>query len=442
LCHEKDEEFEQDDLDLVADEMYKDAEDSDEEAGRGITAEDFFGKRRLSKRIKDDVAAPRLQAVGGKSAKDEEAEEDAMEAFLDDMEDMETKRQDRELKRASKKAVVRGHKGAVEDDDDQVMDDMDLIAEEMYKDDESDEEADVDGDGESSHRYMAKDFFGAQTSATRGIKAAKKRRDEEDDEDDEEEEGDEDFDGEDDFDEAMIDENYEGDDIDDDEGDDDVDVEDGELDEGEDIDDESGDEIDGADGQGPSVPLTSYQKRKQKLLAEQATLETELLQPKQWQMKGESKGKDRPVNSLLEMTADVERASKPTPVITLEHTSTLEDMILKRVIDGKYNDVQPPAQRKEKSGDAPELSQEKDKLGLGEIYAQEYLAKTLEGGDADANKRKGGDDEKRAEIKSLFMKVCRSLDELSHFHYTPKPVNQEGAITVGENYENVVCVRY
>jgi U3 small nucleolar RNA-associated protein MPP10 len=147
------------------------------------------------------------------------------------------------------------------------------------------------------------------------------------------------------------------------------------------------------------------------------------------------------------------RASKPAPMITLEHTSSIEDMILKRIIDGKYNDVLPPIKRKEKPEDAPELSQEKDQMGLGEIYANEYLAKTLEGGDADGNKRKGGDDEKRAEIKSLFMKVwspvqnsktsqlhhfvflcdlqiCRNLDALSHFHYTPKPVNQEGAVTV------------
>jgi U3 small nucleolar ribonucleoprotein component len=103
------------------------------------------------------------------------------------------------------------------------------------------------------------------------------------------------------------------------------------------------------------------------------------------------------------------RASKPAPMITLEHTSSIEDMILKRIIDGKYNDVLPPIKRKEKPEDAPELSQEKDQMGLGEIYANEYLAKTLEGGDADGNKRKGGDDEKRADIKSLFMKVQRTV---------------------------------
>ena len=33
------------------------------------------------------------------------------------------------------------------------------------------------------------------------------------------------------------------------------------------------------------------------------------------------------------------------------------------------------------------------------------------------------------EVKGLYHKVCRELDALSHFHYTPKPVVVESVIT-------------
>ena len=49
------------------------------------------------------------------------------------------------------------------------------------------------------------------------------------------------------------------------------------------------------------------------------------------------------------------RASKPTPIITQEYTSTLEDMILQRVKDGNYNDVIPRDAR-EKFATKGELS--------------------------------------------------------------------------------------
>ena len=99
-------------------------------------------------------------------------------------------------------------------------------------------------------------------------------------------------------------------------------------------------------------------------------------------------------------------------MITQEHTSSLEDIIIKRIVEAKFNDLVPAPERDTRFLDEENpndigLSQEKDKLGLGEIYANEYLAKTMEDSTTDqAKKMKGGDDERRADIKSLFLKVC------------------------------------
>ena len=57
-------------------------------------------------------------------------------------------------------------------------------------------------------------------------------------------------------------------------------------------------------------------------------------------MRGEVKGGDRPENSLLGLSVDVERSSKPAPLISQAYTSTLEDMIRKRIVDDTFDDVE------------------------------------------------------------------------------------------------------
>ena len=62
-------------------------------------------------------------------------------------------------------------------------------------------------------------------------------------------------------------------------------------------------------------------------------------------------------------------ASKPAPVVTQEHTTSLEELICRRIKDGAFDDVLPPDQQprpRKDAGDA-ELSQEKSSRGLGEV---------------------------------------------------------------------------
>jgi U3 small nucleolar RNA-associated protein MPP10 len=151
---------------------------------------------------------------------------------------------------------------------------------------------------------MASDFFGTraaykqatakkQQQQSKAGKASKKgRRDElEDDEDDEED--------------MEMDEDEDFDEFDDNEDEEASQQDEDDEDEGSDAEDDNAD--DDNNEQQNKLPLSSYEKRKQKLSAETAELEAQLLQPKGWDMRGESRGKDRPTDSLLNVSADIER---------------------------------------------------------------------------------------------------------------------------------------
>jgi len=105
-------------------------------------------------------------------------------------------------------------------------------------------------------------------------------------------------------------------------------------------------------------------------------------------------------------------------------------MICLRIKEERWDDVKEPDpadQRAGSDGDSATtntLSQERNKTGLGEIYAEEFLAKSLLIRPEDKLK----EDDSVVEIKSLFDKICRQLDSLSHFHFTPKPVVTEAGL--------------
>lgn len=48
----------------------------------------------------------------------------------------------------------------------------------------------------------------------------------------------------------------------------------------------------------------------------------------------------RPKNSALEVDLDWERNAKPPPVITEEVSQSIEELIMKRIAEGHFNDVQ------------------------------------------------------------------------------------------------------
>eukprot|EP01038_Epipyxis_sp_PR26KG_P005683 gene5683-7845_t len=183
------------------------------------------------------------------------------------------------------------------------------------------------------------------------------------------------------------------------------------------------DENDEKQGKSKKKKLTSFAGKASLISSHIDDLEQDLMKPKSWELRGEVKGEDRPENSLLELSADIERASKPKQLITQEYTSSIEELIRKRIKDQKFDDlIVSKIADIPKSNEDFELAQEKSSKGLGEIYAEEFLAKSLKSGPDVVSKEI---EESRNEALILFEKVSRELDALSRFYYTPKPVVPE-----------------
>ena len=173
-------------------------------------------------------------------------------------------------------------------------------------------------------------------------------------------------------------------------------------------------------------------------------LEDQAVEEKPWQMQGEIAGPARPENSLLQEHLDYDNVAKRAPAMTEEVSNTLESIILRRIKDKAWDDVE----RKVKPVEDPHeykkrlvLDQEKSKLSLAQVYEQEYLQQQgqLEEGKKvqsllDAEKEEAATKEVasiKKDMKALFAK----LDTLTHFHYTPK--NLEAEIKVVKNLPSI-----
>lgn len=136
-----------------------------------------------------------------------------------------------------------------------------------------------------------------------------------------------------------------------------------------------------------------------------AALESQITGEKPWQLRGEVTAKSRPVNSLLFEDVNYEQNIK-APKITPETTESLEELIKQRIRDNKYDD---PIRKTKptlstSTSRQVEVSSEKSKVGLAQLYEQQLIAQTS------VKKLKDGP-EKEAEDKlhALF----RKLDALS-----------------------------
>ncbi|PKA54278.1 hypothetical protein AXF42_Ash000111 [Apostasia shenzhenica] len=170
--------------------------------------------------------------------------------------------------------------------------------------------------------------------------------------------------------------------------------------------------------------LSTHEKELLKLRAKIEEMEEANLGPKMWTMQGEVTAAKRPKNSALEVDLDFEHNMRPPPVITEEVTASIEDLIKKRIVEERFDDVQrapdlPSKQPKE----LKDLDETKSKKGLAEIYEEEYAQQT---GLAPAPL--SSSDEQKKEATILFKSLCLKLDALSHFHFAPKPVIEEMSV--------------
>ncbi|KAF9954904.1 U3 snoRNP protein [Modicella reniformis] len=173
--------------------------------------------------------------------------------------------------------------------------------------------------------------------------------------------------------------------------------------------------------------LSKFEKQQRKLKTQIEALEQENIALKDWTVKGEASSSDRPVNSLLEEDLEFETAAKPIPVITAETTKTLEDIIKDHILAANWNDVVRKAPLNPKAfnpSSRVEVSDEKSKKSLAELYEDDYVRQTSTTGPI-VSEREAELEKKHEEITTLWQELCRKLDSLSNWHYAPKPPKAE-----------------
>lgn len=195
---------------------------------------------------------------------------------------------------------------------------------------------------------------------------------------------------------------------------------------------ESDDKLSDLDPSDPKSRRSTHERRQAKIVEQIRKLEATNVAKRQWQLAGEARAADRPVNSLLEEDLEYERAGKPVPVITAEVSEDIEALIKRRILAGEFDEVRrrrpndlvtgPKVRRGEF-----ELDDTKATKSLAEIYEEDHLRKT------DANFVDARDEKlkkEHAEITALWTSVCGKLDSLSSSHFKPKPATANLAIRV------------
>ncbi|VDD92340.1 unnamed protein product [Enterobius vermicularis] len=121
---------------------------------------------------------------------------------------------------------------------------------------------------------------------------------------------------------------------------------------------------------------SGFQKRQKKLKAKIAAVEEENLAPRSWELSGEVTAMDRQTNSMLEKHVDYDHGRRIAPLITLDKTERLEAMIIQRIKDKAFDDVE----RKDRDQDTARsyrvpLQEKISKKSLAEVYEEQYQQK-------------------------------------------------------------------
>ncbi|CAG8542152.1 10964_t:CDS:2 [Diversispora eburnea] len=175
---------------------------------------------------------------------------------------------------------------------------------------------------------------------------------------------------------------------------------------------------------------STFEKKQERIKKQIERIEMENIADKDWTLMGEASSKNRPFNSLLEEDFEFDHIDKPVPVVTEELTEKLEETIKRRILDETFDDVE----RKRDPNFKPflpsklvEISDEKSKKSLAEIYEEDYIRltkTTTESGEV-INEKDEALKKEHQELENMFKDLCFKLDALSNFHYTPKPPKPE-----------------
>lgn len=169
------------------------------------------------------------------------------------------------------------------------------------------------------------------------------------------------------------------------------------------------------------IMMSSHQNRQMTINKQIDQLENDAIKHKPWQLQGEVRSSLRPENSLLEAVLEYDRPVINAPAVTAESSLKLEELIKQRISEDRFDDVvgRVPDEDLTKTRKIVDVSMEKSKEGLGDIYEREFLKTTSRSG-IDPESQKDQD-----EITVMYERLCWKLDALSNFHFTPKPAVKE-----------------
>lgn len=186
---------------------------------------------------------------------------------------------------------------------------------------------------------------------------------------------------------------------------------------------ESNGDLSDLDPSDPKSRRSTHERRQAKIAEEIRKLEAANVAKREWQLSGEARAADRPLNSLLEENLEFERAGKPVPIATAEVSEDIEALIKRRILAEEFDEVQ--RRRPDDLATGPkvrrgqfQLDDTKSGKGLAEIYEEEHL-RTTDPNFVDAKDEKLK--KEHDEISELWKKLSAKLDSLSSSHFKPKP---------------------
>lgn len=181
----------------------------------------------------------------------------------------------------------------------------------------------------------------------------------------------------------------------------------------------------------PKSRKSTHERRQAKLQEEIRKLEAANVAKRQWQLSGEARAADRPLNSLLEENLEFERAGKPVHIVTAELSEDIEALIKRRILAGEFDEIH--RRRPDDLATGPvrrgkfELDDTKAQKSLAEQYEEEHL-RLNDPNFVDARDEKLK--KEHAEISALWKTLSAKLDSLSSSHFKPKPAQPNLEIRV------------
>ncbi|KAL4993465.1 U3 small nucleolar ribonucleoprotein complex, subunit Mpp10 [Aspergillus recurvatus] len=166
---------------------------------------------------------------------------------------------------------------------------------------------------------------------------------------------------------------------------------------------------------------STHEKQRARIADEIRRLEAANVAKKEWMISGEARAAERPVNSLIEEDLDFERIGKPVPVVTMELSESIEELIKRRIIAKEFNEVirrRPGLTDRQHTQKArAELEDSKPQQSLAELYETDHIRAT-DSNYVDPKHQKLL--KEHTEIASLWKEISSQLDTLSNWHYKPK----------------------